>query len=459
MTKKYTRLTLNQRLIIEEGLNHEQSIRSIAKNINCSPSSVLREIKANRLPIEDKKKLVSCFCKNECKEKKVCGEECINPVGIYCKLCTYRDCRSVCSAYIEHGRCNILEKSPYVCNRCIQKHYFCNRQNRYRYDARSAHALSCQKRRDARSGIDMDEKRAIRALSQIKEGLARGLSPYELSVLYEDKIGVHRSTIYRWVNCGYGGLSNLELERKVGFRPRKKKAPRKVTSHSSRRAYSEFEKLAEALRRLTTEMDTVIGRIEDVQAILTLYHRPSDLQLALLLHEKTCDEVKEKLLMLKKVATQKLFERFFLFVLTDNGREFEDEDGLAAIFDEGVSRACEVKLFYCDVRQSQQKGSCEKNHSELRQILEKGLFVFDDLDEQDLRVLMSHANSNPRECLFGKSPIEMFVAFFGQDGQDFLSALGIEQIDRDHLNLTPDILDIERAKRGIPPVKRDNKNK
>lgn len=206
-------------------------------------------------------------------------------------------------------------------------------------------------------------------------------------------------------------------------------------------------------------MDTVIGRIEDVQAILTLYHRPSDLQLALLLHEKTCDEVKEKLLMLKKVATQKLFERFFLFVLTDNGREFEDEDGLAAIFDEGVSRACEVKLFYCDVRQSQQKGSCEKNHSELRQILEKGFFVFDDLDEQDLRVLMSHANSNPRECLFGKSPIEMFVAFFGQDGQDFLSALGIEQIDRDHLNLTPDILDIERAKRGIPPVKRDNKNK
>ena len=87
------------------------------------------------------------------------------------------------------------------------------------------------------------------------------------------------------------------------------------------------------------------------------------------------------------------------------------------------------------------------------------MFVFDDLDEQDLRVLMSHANSNPRECLFGKSPIEMFVAFFGQDGQDFLSALGIEQIDRDHLNLTPDILDIERAKRGIPPVKRDNKNK
>lgn len=459
MTKKYTRLTLDQRLIIEEGLNHGQSIRSIAISINCSPSSVLREIKVNRIPVENKQKLVSCFCKNECKEKKVCSEACINPVGIYCKLCTYRDCRNICIAYTEHGRCKILEKSPYVCNHCIQKRYFCNRPDRYCYNARSAHALSCQKRRDARSGIDMDEKHAIRALSQIKEGLSRGLSPYELSVLYEDKIGVHRSTIYRWVERGYGGLSNLELERKVGFRPRKKRSPRKVTSHSSRRAYSEFEKLPEALRRLTTEMDTVIGRIEDMQAVLTLYHRPSDLQLVLLLREKTCEEVKEKLLMLKKIAKQKLFERLCRLVLTDNGSEFEDEDGLAAIFNEGVSRTCEINLFYCDVRQSQQKGSCEKNHSELRQILEKGLFVFDDLDEQDLRVLMSHANSNPRECLFGKSPIEMFVSFFGQDGQDFLNALGIEQIDRDHLNLTPNILDIERAKRGLPPVRRDNKNK
>lgn len=459
MTKKYTRLTLDQRLVIEEGLNHKQSIRDIARSINRSASSVLREIQTNRIPLESKQKLAVCFCKNECKEKRACGEGCINPVGIYCKLCTYRDCRSVCVAYGDHGRCKILEKSPYVCNHCVQKHYFCNRPHRYCYSARGAHALSCQKRRDARSGIDMDEKRATDALAQIKEGLSRGLSPYELSVLYEDKIGVHRSTIYRWVERGYGGLSNLELERKVGFRPRKKKTPRKVTSHSPRRAYSEFEQLREDLRQLTTEMDTVIGRAGDVQALLTLYHRPSDLQLVLLLREKTCDEVKEKLFMLKRAATKKLYEHLFRVVLTDNGSEFEDEDGLAAIFDEGVSRISEVKLFYCDVRQSQQKGSCEKNHSELRQILEKGLFVFDDLDEKDLCVLMSHANSNPRECLFDKSPIEVFVAFFGQDGQDFLDALGIEQIDRNHLNLTPKILDVERAKRGKEPVKRSNRSK
>lgn len=459
MTEKYTRLTLDQRLAIEEGLDCGLSIREIGRNISRSASTVVREIQTNRLPIEGKQKPVACFCKNDCTEKRVCGKECINQVGIYCKLCTYRDCRGICKAYLEHGRCKILEKSPYVCNRCIHKHYYCNRQGRYRYSARAAHVLAAQKRSDARRGIDMDKKRAVCALAYIKEGLSRGLSPYELSVLYEDKIGVHRSTIYRWVERGYGGLSNLELERKVGFKPRKKKGLKKVTSHASYRAYSEFDQLPEKTRRLTTEMDTVIGRNVDTQALLTIYHRPSDLQLALLIHEKTCDEVKERLLMLKKVATKNLYERLFRLVLTDNGCEFEDEDGLAAIFDEGPHRTSEVKLFYCDVGQSQQKGSCEKNHSELRQILEKGLFVFDDLTEQDLCVLMSHANSNPRECLFGKSPIEMFVAFFGQDGQDFLNALGIKQINRNHLNLTPNILDAERAKRGKDPVKRVNKNK
>lgn len=118
------------------------------------------------------------------------------------------------------------------------------------------------------------------------------------------------------------------------------------------------------------------------------------------------------------------------------------------------SRNSEKHLYYCDVGQSQQKGSCEKNHSELRQILEKGLFSFDDLDHKDLQVLMCHANSNPKECLMGHSPIEMFIAYFGTEGEEFLDLFGIRQIERDELCLTPDILDIERIKRGKEPLRK-----
>lgn len=50
------------------------------------------------------------------------------------------------------------------------------------------------------------------------------------------------------------------------------------------------------------------------------------------------------------------------------------------------------------------------------------------------------------------SPIQMFLAAYAQEGRDFLDALGIEQIDRDDLRLTPEIPGIERERRGEEPL-------
>ena len=82
------------------------------------------------------------------------------------------------------------------------------------------------------------------------------------------------------------------------------------------------------------------------------------------------------------------------------------------------------------------------------------LFAFDELVAADLSVLMSHANPDPRERLCGTSPIQMFLAAYAREGRGFLDALGIEQIDRDDLRLTPEIPGIERERRGEePPTK------
>ena len=118
------------------------------------------------------------------------------------------------------GRLRRARRGPWVCNGCRKNRYGCNRPNRYVYDAEVAQKASDERRSDSRKGIDMPREKAEVALAHIKDGLSRGLSPYEISVLYEDVVGVHRSTIYRWVDAGYGGLTNLELERKVGFKPR-----------------------------------------------------------------------------------------------------------------------------------------------------------------------------------------------------------------------------------------------
>lgn len=454
MGGKYTRLTLTDRIAIQECLDKGWSINRCAKTIGRAASTVLREVRDNRMKVEGAVRRFKCGQRSRCTLRRVCGGDCPSAEGaIPCKDCKTRDCRDACPDYAERARCGILARAPYVCNSCRRRGYRCGRDGRYVYEAKAADAMARSRRSDARRGIDLDEDRAGRVLSLLREGLSRGLSPYEISVLYEDGIGVHRSTIYRWVERGYGGLSNMELERKVGFKPRAK-APARAAAHSGKRSYSAFEALDGGVRAAAVEMDTVLGRRGDAQALLTLYHRPSDMQLALLLAEKSCGEVKRALLMLKRACSPALFGRLFRCVLTDNGAEFADEGGIGAILGEGPARSSPPRLFYCDPRQSQQKGSCEKNHSELRQILRKGLFSFDELDEADLSAVMSHANSNPREGLCGMSPIQMFLAAYGDDGRDLLDALGIRQMGRDEITLTPDILDSGRAARGKGPLTR-----
>ena len=95
------------------------------------------------------------------------------------------------------------------------------------------------------------------------------------------------STIYRWVAAGYDGMTNMELRRKVGYRPRKRAAGRAATRHSARRSHAAFLALGEDACAAAWEMDTVEGAREDSACLLTLLHRPSRLQLALPLEEKT----------------------------------------------------------------------------------------------------------------------------------------------------------------------------
>ena len=454
MDKGYRQLTLKERKEIEDGLNRGDSFRAIARLIGRSPSTVSREVRENRHVRAFRPRKGACRDRSWCKRVGVCAE-CVRE-GAFCAGCDVRDCRDFCPAYAERTACDALTRAPWVCNGCRKNRYGCNRGNRFAYEAQVAQRASDERRSDSRRGIDMEPGRAEAALAHIKDGIGRGLSPYEISVLYEDVVGVHRSTIYRWVDAGYGGLTNLELERKVGFRPRKRKAPRRPTSHSPKRSHGEFLKLPEERRASRTELDCVIGRNVDVRAVMTLYNLPSHLQLALLLEEHDCANVKKGLAAVKDAMPEDMHARWMRTVLTDNGEEFADEDGIGALAGERIEGGkLGVRLYYCDPRQSQQKGGCEKNHTEIRQILEKGMFAFDELTGADMAVLMSHANSNPRASLGGKTPIQMLRFVYGDAEADaLLDALGIQEVGRDELMLKPEILDIERERRGEPPLTR-----
>ena len=154
--------------------------------------------------------------------------------------------------------------------------------------------------------------------------------------------------------------------------------------------------------------------------------------------------------MLDRAIGKPLFQRLFGLVLTDNGCEFSDTEALERSAFHGTAR---TKVYCCDVRASQQKGGCERNHVELRKLLPKGRGIsFDDLDGRDLAVVMSQLNSEPRPSLMGLSPTAMLEAADPEAAAALMDALGIEEVPYEKLDLTIGAVDRSRRERGLPPL-------
>lgn len=411
--RKSEPLRASERAEIERGLDSGDSIRAIAAAIGRCPSTVAREVRANRAPANLARR----------------GRPEDEP----------------------EPDCPRLGASPGVCNACPKLGRGCG-HTRWVYRADRAGLLSARRRSESREGIDMEPGLAERALAAVDDGVARGMSPYEVSATMPEDIRVSPGTIYGWIDRGYAGVCNLSLQRKVGFKPRKRRGacgpsrPRRPEE----RSYGAFLALDEEERDSAWEMDTLLGWASDRQRVLTLYCRPARLQLLLLLPGGSCSAVRGALEGLRARAPGAFGRVFRAPVLTDNGAEFSDWDGLGELF--GEAPGAGPRLFYCDPMRSDQKGGCEKNHTEARRVLAKGLFSFDLLNQADLALAMSHVNSTPRRSLLGMAPVDVFLAAYGGDGRDLLDALGVSRVAPSELLLRPSLIDRGRAERGERPL-------
>lgn len=294
--RSYGRLTRHERNTVERMLDRNRSAREIAAELGRSPSTVTREVAAHRYVTAPRSRY---------------GEPA--PADL-------------------SGACPRLSAWPRCCNGCSHRRgYGCSRRPRVFYSARRAQEAADAELSASRSGIDETEEGAAAKLAAIRDGLARGLSPQQIAATTP---GLSASTVYRWVDAGYDGMTNMELRRKVGYRPRSRRAPRRATSHSSRRSHASFLALGEDACAAAWEMDTVEGSGGDSARLLTLLHRPSRFQLALPLPDGTCASVLAALSSLRGVLGEDGARRAFGAVLTDNGSEFADEGAIAALIGE-----------------------------------------------------------------------------------------------------------------------------
>lgn len=369
---KYCHLSYEDRKNIEDGLNDNKSINQIAKEINRSHSSILREIDRNKVYFEPK------------------------------QYGTYKN-----NNYDRDISCQRLSKSPYVCNGCKSRSGC--RKERYTYYARKADDSYKELKSNARKGINLTPEEVYLINTTLTPLIKKGQTINHLYINHPDILDFSKPTFYNHINNGVFEFGPLDFPRIVKYKKRKNSNNRRTRKEREiliNRKYEDFIKYTNSNPDSNiVEIDTVVGLQEESDCFLTLLWRKSKFMLIFKLENQTTEEVSKIFNTLQESIPYNDYKRLFQVILTDNGHEFFDVNNIECIQSSGEYV---THLFFCDPHMSCQKGMIEKNHEFIRYILPKGS-PFKNITQKDCNLIMNNINSLCRDSLNGKSPYEAML--------------------------------------------------
>lgn len=422
-------LTLEDRIYIENELNKGTSFKDIARFLCKDPTTISKEVKAHRLSDWYHKGTFYnaknfCIHRYHCKKTNACGK--IFLCGVKCTSCP--TCNQTCKDF-EKERCSRLDKAPYVCNGCPKKVNHCTIAHKYAYNARFSNRKYREKLSVSRAGINLTKQELHKKDRIISPLIEQGQSPYQI-VTNHPELDLSVRTVYSYLDQGLFTARNVDLKRKVKFKPRKCHKSQ-ITNRTVfiNRTYQDFQSLK---LPFFTEMDTVHSSKESKKTLLTFFFTREKLFLAFLMNR--CSEGSVRLVfdrLEKRIGTYG-FASIFEYLLTDRGSEFGDPEALET----GVNGIQRTSIYYCDPMRSGQKGGLEQAHTMLRMILPKGT-SFEFLTQWDVNLIVSHINSTPRESLGGKTPYSVALKTMGED---VLNAFQLRPIAPDEVNLMPKLI-------------------
>lgn len=425
-------LSYEDRLIIAKRLQENASFGAIGKELGRDRTTIAKEVKKYSY---DKKSgrpgypYNPCKFRAACKAKKICGKACTHPSAYKCSLCS--ECTLHCKDF-EEEICSVKTKPPYVCNGCSELPK-CTLLKRI-YDPADAHERAHLVISEARTGI-MSNEDDIKRINRIISPLVKnGQSLHQIYLDHVDDLMCSEKTLYNYVDARLFDVRNIDLPRKVKYRPRYKQPEFKVDRGCRiGRTYTDFQKFLEAdPDTAVVQMDTVIGRVGG-KCLLTIHFVETSLMLAFLRDANTSGSVIRIINALDRVLGAEEFDKLFQVILTDNGSEFSNPKEIEY---RETSPYCRTQVFYCDPSSPYQKGACEVNHELIRRILPKGS-SFDDLTQEDIFLMMDHINSYKRKKLNDRSPYETFSFYYGED---LLKKLGCSPVASENIILKPKLL-------------------
>ena len=413
-------LTLDERKIIQTGIENRSNKVDIARTIGKDPTTVAKEIKKHR----------TFKPRNQFNYPSIC---------IHRKECG--SCKSKCNRY-EETKCNKRDRSPGACNKCsnISKCHL----DKYFYYATNAFEEYKTDLVDYREGINMTTLEVKELANILKPLLDQGQSLYQIKSSHKE-IKQCIKTLYNYIEMGVFknyGIDNFSLKEQVNRKQFKNKyKKRKEPANYENHKYKDYLKFKEDNPDIpTAEMDTVLNS-QSGPYIQTFYFEGSRIIIGFLHQEKTSESMAKTLDKLETKLGHDLYRELFPLILTDRGVEFEKVNLFEFNQNTGEFR---TNIFYCDAYQSSQKPHIENTHNYIRDIIPNEIDI-SNITQDDLNLMFSHINSTPRKSLKDKSPYEVFKFMMSTSdnqnrGKEILELLNIKEIKRDEVVLKPYLL-------------------
>lgn len=417
---KNLHLTVQERIIIEKGIENGSTKAAIALTIGKDKSTVGKEIKKHRELVHKSSYKINCANMKNCSHNHVCDN----------------------CADFKPFTCNRRDRSPGACNGC-SKYTHC-RYDKYRYKADFSHKKYREDLVDSRTGINMSYEECKAMADIIVPLIKAGHSPYHI-VTNHPELNISEKTLYNYIENGIFrefGLLDIDLriktKRKITKKASNKYKKREDKKYLNGRTYDDFINYTAENKNLSVvEMDTVYNNGSTGPFMQTFKFLDYSFMFIVYQEEKTAKSMVEGVDFLEKILGEDLFSEEVAIIKTDRGSEFCDAEG----FEKEENESRRTRIFYCDPMASGQKGSLENNHKEIRYICPKENDLKDlELNSQEkANLIVSHINSQSKEHLKGKSPVEV-MEFMNPALYQKFKDFGIERINKDNIVLKPYLL-------------------
>lgn len=417
---KNLHLTVQERIIIEKGIENGSTKAAIALTIGKDKSTVGKEIKKHRELVHKSSYKINCANMKNCSHNHVCDN----------------------CADFKPFTCNRRDRSPGACNGC-SKYTHC-RYDKYRYKADFSHKKYREDLVDSRTGINMSYEECKAMADIIVPLIKAGHSPYQI-VTNHPELNISEKTLYNYIENGIFrefGLLDIDLriktKRKITKKASNKYKKREDKKYLNGRTYDDFINYTAENKNLSVvEMDTVYNNGSTGPFMQTFKFLDYSFMFIVYQEEKTAKSMVEGVDLLEKILGEDLFSEEVAIIKTDRGSEFCDAEG----FEKEENESRRTRIFYCDPMASSQKGSLENNHKEIRYICPKENDLKDlGLNSQEkANLIVSHINSQSKEHLKGKSPLEV-MEFMNPALYQKFKDFGIERINKDNIVLKPYLL-------------------